>query len=93
MKSFTLFISCFILISGIAFAENPSDDTQKNVKSNSATSKSEYKSSPRLNYHSQEPAKDDLGLERLKPMLNQMTGNNQNGEVGGMGLPSGTYNF
>lgn len=94
MKAFTLLILCFILAASISFAENPPDDTLKNNNDNSAANKPKYKSSPRLNYHSDKAAEDDKGLGNLKPMLNQVMGNNQTNSTGSVEVPSGgAYSF
>jgi hypothetical protein len=94
MKTFTLFTLCLILSAGIAFAENPPDDTQKNDTDNNIANKSKYKASPRLNYHNDKSAEDDKGLGSLKPMLNQVMENNQKNSNGGAVIPNGgTYNF
>ncbi|WP_144004938.1 hypothetical protein [Solidesulfovibrio fructosivorans] len=95
MKTF-IFLFAFIILSAAAsFAENPSHDTQRNDTAAKTTAKaSEYKSSPRLSYHSNKPSKEDLNLEGIKPMLNQALGNNQNGSAGGALMPTaGTYSF
>lgn len=94
MKILMLMISCFILSAGIVFAENASDDAQKNDKANNTTSPSKYKSSPQLRYHSDKPAEESNALGTLKPMLDQVMGNNPNNSTGGAEIPGGAkYNF
>jgi hypothetical protein len=94
MKIFILFLLCLILSIGVVFAENPSDDTKRNDTDSNTAQKSKYKSSPRLNYHSDKPAEDGKGLGNLKPMLNQVMGNNQTSSTGNVEVPSGgTYSF
>jgi len=93
MKILALLLSVFILSGSLAFAEEGSNDPGKNGQEKSTSKESSYKSSPRLNYHSNKP-EDANGLEGLKPMLNQITGNNQGTPAGGVGMPSGgTYSF
>jgi len=94
MKIFTVFVMCFVLSSGLAFAQNLPDEAQKNNQDTNTADKSGYKSSPRLNYHSNNPADEDNVLGNLKPMLNQMTGNSQNGSTGGAEIPgSAKFSF
>jgi hypothetical protein len=84
---------CFVLFLGIAFAENSSVDSLKNGNGDSATNKSKYKTSPKLRYRSDKPAEENDALGALKPMLNQVMGNNPN-STGGVQMPnSGTYSF
>ncbi|MFU2207159.1 hypothetical protein [Solidesulfovibrio sp. C21] len=95
MKTFILLFACFLLSTGVSFAENTSQDPQQGDNAAKTTAnQSGYKSSPRLNYHSNKSNNDNKSLEGLKPMLNQALGNNQNGAAGGALMPTtGTYSF
>jgi len=87
-----LVVVCFVLSSSSSFAEDLANGTTPN-DSTQSTNKSGYKSSPRLNYGSNKPDKDDSGLSNLKPMLDQTLGNNKDGVGGGMMPNAGTYKF
>lgn len=83
MKIIPLFVSCSLVLASVSFAETPPKEVQKD---NSTNKQSTYKASPRLSYHSHE-TKGHPGLEKLKPMLNQL-GNSSPGSVtpGGAGM-------
>ena len=92
MKAAAFFAVCLLLLSGIAFADGePNNNAPSESKQNS--SKSGYKSSPKLSYGSNKPDKDDSGLGNLKPMLDQSLGNNKDGLGGGLMPNAGTYKF
>ena len=92
MKAAAFFVVCLLLLSNVAFAEGESSkDAPSEPKQNS--SKSVYKSSPKLSYGSNTPDKDDSGLGNLKPMLDQTLGNNKDGLGGGIMPNGGTYKF
>lgn len=92
MKATMLFAVCLLLLCSIAFAEGePSKSAPSERKQNS--SRSVYKSSPKLSYGSNKPDKDDSGLGNLKPMLDQTLGNNKDGLGGGIMPNGGTYKF
>lgn len=95
MKTFILLLACFLLSTGVSFAQKASQNPQPSDKAAKTTANpSGYKSSPRLNYHSDKTNKGDKSLEGLKPMLNQALGNNKNGAAGGALMPTtGTYSF
>lgn len=92
MKAAAFFVVYILLLSNVAFAEvESSKSAPSEPKKNS--SKSVYKSSPKLSYGSNTPDKDDSGLGNLKPMLNQTLGNNKDGLGGGIMPNGGTYKF
>jgi hypothetical protein len=90
MKTLPLLIA-FVLSATVVFADNLSSEFSKFEQKEKPKEKFEYKSKPRIHYQSREPAKDNLGLERLKPMLHQVMGNTQ----GGTDVPNsgGTLHF
>lgn len=93
MRSLALVVTCSLLFASLSFAEDLPSGTNQNSGNVQQPKKSEYKSSPRLNYSSNKPDKDDNGLSNLKPMLDQTLGNNKDG-VGGGAMPNtGTYKF
>lgn len=92
MKYIISFILCIMLFSVVSYADNLSSEFSKFEQKKETPEKFEYKSKPRTSYHSKEAAKDDLGLERLKPVLNQMSGNNRTDD-GSSVLPNGTMSF
>jgi hypothetical protein len=61
-------------MASVSLAENLLND-QKNE--NDVHSQSGYRSSPRLNYHSYKPVKEEKGFGKNKPMFNQGMGNTQ----------------
>lgn len=78
MKTFVAAISYIMLFASVAFAENSSSESPEveppKVEQPAQTKKEfSYKSRPKLSYHSKK-AGDPTGLERLKPMLEQMGG-------------------
>lgn len=92
MKAPACFVVCLLLLCNIAFAEGePNNSVSSERMQNSG--KSRYKSSPKLNYGSNKPDKDDNGLGNLKPMLDQTLGNNKDGLGGGIMPNGGTYKF
>jgi len=91
MRILALLILCFVLFQGVSFADNLSSEFSKFEQKKKTQEKFEYKSKPRTSYHSKEPAKDNLGLERLKPVLNQMSGNRT--DDGSNIAPSGSMSF
>ena len=91
MRSLALIVVCHLLLAGVAFAgDAPSGAGQKSADTQ-PPKKSEYKSSPRLNYSSK-PQGEDNGLGTLKPMLDQAFGN-KDGSGGGVMPNAGTYKF
>ena len=92
MKAAAVFAVCLLLLSSVAFAEGEQSNSTPNERVQSS-SKSGYKSSPKLSYGSNKPDKDDSGLGNLKPMLDQTLGNNKDGQGGGIMPNGGTYKF
>ncbi|WP_300156081.1 hypothetical protein [Solidesulfovibrio sp.] len=93
MRSFVLVVTCSLLLASISFAEDLPSGTSQNNGNAQQSKKSEYKSSPRLNYSSNKPGDEDKGLGGLKPMLDQTLGNNKDGVGGGVMPNAGTYKF
>ena len=94
MKIFALFIACCILFLGIASAGNQPEATPNTQHDNNTLSNSGLKSSPRLSYSSNGPEDEKSALNKLKPMLNQVLGNGQNGQTGAAEIPgSAKYSF
>lgn len=93
MKWFALLVACTVLFSSISYAEELSKGVQQDSGNTQSPQKSSYKSSPRLNYGTNKPDKDDNGLGNLKPMLEQTLGNNKDGVSGGVMPNAGTYKF
>lgn len=92
MRNIVLIVVCHLLLAGVAFAgDAPSGAGQKSADTQ-PPKKSEYKSSPRLNYSSNKPKEEDNGLGNLKPMLDQAFGN-KDGSGGGVMPNAGTYKF
>ncbi len=92
MKNAVLLAVGLLLLSGVSFAGD-APDSKVPKESTQPSSKSGYKSSPRLSYGSNKPDKDDSGLSNLKPMLDQTLGNNKDGVGGGLMPNGGTYKF
>lgn len=92
MKAAAFFAVYLLLLSNFAFAEGESSNSAPSEPRQNS-SKSVYKSSPKLSYGSNTPDKDDSGLGNLKPMLDQTLGNNKDGLGGGIMPNGGTYKF
>ena len=94
MKTFILVLLAFLLFAGNSFAGDfPADIQKNNDKENAKTNQSGFKTSPRLSYKSQQPNEKDNAFGNMKPMLNQMLGNGQNGTPGAVMPNGGTYSF
>ncbi|WP_043634504.1 hypothetical protein [Desulfovibrio sp. TomC] len=94
MKLFLLLLTCLIMSANNSFAEDAPKDAQANDKGVQLKNKSEFKSSPKLGYHSNNPGDEDKGLGNLKPLLDQTLGNNKDSSPGGVVMPNaGTYKF
>lgn len=92
MRIIMLLLLCFALFPVISVADNLSSEFSKFEQKDKTVEKFEYKSKPKTSYHSNGPTKDDLGLERLKPILNQMSGEKQDGTASGV-VPNATMSF
>lgn len=91
MRSLALIVVCHLLLTGVAFAGDAPSGAEQNSSNPQPSKKSEYKSSPRLNYSSK-PKDESNGLDTLKPMLDQAFGN-KDGSGGGVMPNAGTYKF
>jgi hypothetical protein len=92
MRSLTLIVVCHLLLASVSFAEDLPSGTTQNSNNTQQSKKSEYKSSPRLNYSSNKPENEGNGLGNLKPMLDQPLGN-KNGSEDVVMPNAGTYKF
>ncbi|HCR13987.1 hypothetical protein [Solidesulfovibrio sp.] len=92
MRSLALFVVCHLLFASVSFAGDTPSDAEQTRANTPSSKKSEYKSSPRLNYSSNKPKDEDNSLGTLKPMLDQAFGN-KDGAGGGVMPNAGTYKF
>lgn len=90
MRSLAWIVACHLLLAGAAFAGDAPSGVEQKSANEQSSNKSEYKSSPRLNYSSK-PKDEGNGLDTLKPMLDQAFGNKESG--GGVMPNAGTYKF
>jgi len=94
MKTFILAALVLMLSAGrVVAGDLPADMQQNNNDDKARTNQSGFKTSPRLNYKSNQSDDKDNVLSNMKPMLNQMLGNGQNGSPGAAMPNGGTYSF
>lgn len=76
------FVFCW---TAVALADGVTDTPSKDTTTNSGT---QYRSSPRLNYHSSTPQKPNAGSGSRNSIMNSVTGHGQKSQDTHMGMPN-----